>query len=82
MANEGDVNASSTTNIRLDGGKKNRKGKEHQKSNEEMFLDPLPSEALTFHPPLTTEARDDELGEKAIDVTAREEWVARVEMMR
>uniref|UniRef100_M1BE57 Uncharacterized protein n=1 Tax=Solanum tuberosum TaxID=4113 RepID=M1BE57_SOLTU len=82
MTNEGDVNAASTINVRLEGGKKNRKGKKHQKSNKEMLLDPTPSEALTSQPPLTTEASDDELGEEAIDVTAREEWVVRVEMAR
>lgn len=37
-----------------------------------------PSEALTSHPPSTAEASD----EDAIDVTAGEEWVARVEVMR
>uniref|UniRef100_M0ZXX2 Uncharacterized protein n=1 Tax=Solanum tuberosum TaxID=4113 RepID=M0ZXX2_SOLTU len=82
MSNEGDVNAASTTNVRLAGGKKNRKGKKHQKSNEEMFLDPTPSEALTSQPCSTIEASDDELGEEAIDVTAEHEWVARVEVAR
>uniref|UniRef100_M1B5P4 Uncharacterized protein n=1 Tax=Solanum tuberosum TaxID=4113 RepID=M1B5P4_SOLTU len=53
MTDEGDVNAASTTNVRLDGGKKNRKGKKHQKGNEEMLLEPTPSEALTSHPPST-----------------------------
>ncbi|KAG5621143.1 hypothetical protein H5410_006361 [Solanum commersonii] len=47
-----------------------------------MLLDPTPSEALTSHPPLTTEASDDELGEEAIDVTVGEEWVARIEVAR
>ncbi|KAG5625455.1 hypothetical protein H5410_010673 [Solanum commersonii] len=69
MATERDVTATSTTNVRSDGGKRNRKGKKHQKSNEEMLLDPTPSEVLTSHPPLITEASDDELGEKAIDIT-------------
>ncbi|KAG5629623.1 hypothetical protein H5410_001340 [Solanum commersonii] len=82
MANEGDVNAASTTDVRLDGGKKNYKGKKHQKSNEEILLDPTPSEALTFHPPSTTETSDDELGKKAIDVTIGEEWITRVEVAR
>uniref|UniRef100_M1BXD6 Peptidase A2 domain-containing protein n=1 Tax=Solanum tuberosum TaxID=4113 RepID=M1BXD6_SOLTU len=82
MAIEGDVNAASTTNFKLDGGKKTHKGKKHQKSNEEMLLDPTPSEALTYHPPSTTKASDDELGEEAIDVTAGEGWIARVEMAR
>uniref|UniRef100_M1C067 Uncharacterized protein n=1 Tax=Solanum tuberosum TaxID=4113 RepID=M1C067_SOLTU len=57
MANKGDVNAASTTNVRSDGGKKNRKGKKHQKSNGEMLLDHTPNEALTSHPPSTTKAR-------------------------
>ena len=30
MAIEGDVNDASTTNVRMDGGKKNQKGKKHQ----------------------------------------------------
>ncbi|KAG5570331.1 hypothetical protein H5410_060097 [Solanum commersonii] len=76
MATEGDVNAASTTNVRPDGGKKNRKGKRHQKSNEEMILDLTPSEMPTSHPPSTTEVSVDELGNEAIDVTAREKWVA------
>ncbi|XP_049394675.1 uncharacterized protein LOC125858961 [Solanum stenotomum] len=82
MATEGDVNAASTTNVRPDGGKKARKGKKHQRSPEEMLLEPTPSEALTSHPPSTTEASDDERGEEPIDVTAGEEWVARVEVAR
>ncbi|KAG5597377.1 hypothetical protein H5410_038609 [Solanum commersonii] len=82
MATEGDVNAASTTNVRLDGGKKNRKGKKHQKSNEKMLHDPTPSEALTSRPPSTIEVSDDELSKEAINVTAGEEWVARVEVAR
>ncbi|KAG5609200.1 hypothetical protein H5410_020481 [Solanum commersonii] len=73
MANKGDMNAVSTTNVCPNGGKKNRKGKKHQKSNEEMLLDPTPSEVLTSHPHSTIEASDDELGEKDIDVTAGKE---------
>ncbi|KAG5594830.1 hypothetical protein H5410_036062 [Solanum commersonii] len=69
---EKETNATSTTNARLDGGKKNYKGKKHQKSNEKMLLDPTPSEALTSRPPLTTEASDDELSEEAINVTVGE----------
>ncbi|KAG5590482.1 hypothetical protein H5410_040996 [Solanum commersonii] len=82
METEGDVNDASTTNVRPEGGKKNRKGKKHQKGCEEMLLNPTPSEALISHPPSTTEASDDELGEEAINVTAGEEWVARVEVVR
>ncbi|KAG5585530.1 hypothetical protein H5410_045964 [Solanum commersonii] len=43
-----------------------------------MLLDPTPSEALTSHPPSTTEASDDERGMEAIDVTTGEKWVSRV----
>ncbi|KAG5599588.1 hypothetical protein H5410_030958 [Solanum commersonii] len=72
MANEGDVNSASTTNVHPEGGKKNRKGKKHQKSSEEMLLDLTPSEALTSHPPSTIEATDDDCGEEPIDVTPGE----------
>ena len=66
----------------LDGGKKNRKGKKHQKGNEEVLPELTPSEALTSHPPSTAEASDEELCEDAIDVTDGEEWVTRVEVAR
>ncbi|KAG5594988.1 hypothetical protein H5410_036220 [Solanum commersonii] len=82
MATEGDINAASTTNVRPNGGKKTRKGKKHQNSHEEMLLDPTPSEALTSNPPSTIEGSDDELGAEAIDVTAGEEWVARIQVAR
>uniref|UniRef100_M1DUT6 Uncharacterized protein n=1 Tax=Solanum tuberosum TaxID=4113 RepID=M1DUT6_SOLTU len=82
MTNEGDLNAASTNNVRLNSGKQNHMGTKHQKSNEEMLLDPTPSEALTSHQRSTIESSDDELGEEAIDITVREEWVARVEMVR
>ncbi|KAG5596785.1 hypothetical protein H5410_038017 [Solanum commersonii] len=82
MTIEGDVNADSTTNVRSEGGKKNRKGKKHQKGSEEMLFDPIPSEALTSHPPSTTEASDDDRGAEPIDVTSADEWIARVEMAR
>ncbi|KAG5570743.1 hypothetical protein H5410_060509 [Solanum commersonii] len=72
-ATEGDVNTTSTTNVHSDGGKKNRKGKKHQKSHEEMLLDSTPREELISHPPSTTEASDEERGEEDIDVTAVEE---------
>ncbi|KAG5600612.1 hypothetical protein H5410_031982 [Solanum commersonii] len=82
MANEVDVNASSATNVHSEGGKKNRKGKKHQKGSNEMLLDPTPSEVLTSHPTSTTEASDNDCGKEPIDVTLREEWIARVEMAR
>ena len=47
-----------------------------------MLSELTPSEALTSHPPSTTEASDEEIGEDAIDVTTGEEWVARVEVAR
>ncbi|KAG5591568.1 hypothetical protein H5410_042082 [Solanum commersonii] len=70
MAIEGDVIAASTTNVRLKGGKKNCKGKKHQKGSEEMLLDPTLSEVLTSHPPSTTEASDDDRGDKNINSIA------------
>uniref|UniRef100_M1DUH7 Uncharacterized protein n=1 Tax=Solanum tuberosum TaxID=4113 RepID=M1DUH7_SOLTU len=82
MANEGDFNATSTTNVRLDSGKKLHKGKKHHKSSEETLLDPTPSEALTSHPPSTTEESDDKHGDEVIDITIGKEWVARIEMAR
>ena len=72
MTTEGDVNGASTTNVRMDGGKNNWKGKKHQKGNEEVLHEPTPTKALTSHPPSTIKASDDELGEDAIDVTAGE----------
>ena len=64
----------------MDGVRKNRKAKKHQKGNEEVLLDPIPSQTLTSHSPSTAKACDDELGEDAIDVTFREEWVAKMEV--
>ncbi|KAG5596132.1 hypothetical protein H5410_037364 [Solanum commersonii] len=82
MANKGDFNATSITNVRLDSGKKLRKGKKYHKSSEEMLLDPTPSETLISHPPSTTEENDDKHGDEVIDVTTREEWGVRIEMAR
>uniref|UniRef100_M1CY66 Uncharacterized protein n=1 Tax=Solanum tuberosum TaxID=4113 RepID=M1CY66_SOLTU len=82
MANEEDTKATSTTNVRPDGEKKDHKGKKHLKSNEKTLLDPTPSKALTSHPHSTTEASDDDCGEDPIDVTPGEEWIARVETAR
>ena len=58
MATEGDVNDASTTNVRMDDGKKNRKGKKHQKGNEEVVPNPTPCEGLTSYPLATTKASD------------------------
>uniref|UniRef100_M1DF96 Uncharacterized protein n=1 Tax=Solanum tuberosum TaxID=4113 RepID=M1DF96_SOLTU len=80
MANERNVNAASTTNVRLDGGKTNHNAKKNHKSSEEMLLDSTPREMLTSHQHLTTVASNDEHSEEAIDITVEEEWVARVEM--
>ena len=40
MTNEGDVISASTTNVRTDGGKKNKKGKKQQKGNEGILPEP------------------------------------------
>uniref|UniRef100_M1E121 Uncharacterized protein n=1 Tax=Solanum tuberosum TaxID=4113 RepID=M1E121_SOLTU len=80
MTNEGDINADSTTNVRKNGGKKNRNGRKHLRSNEELLLDPTPSEALTSHPLSTIKASDDERGEEPIEVTPGEEWIAKVDI--
>uniref|UniRef100_M1DG19 Uncharacterized protein n=1 Tax=Solanum tuberosum TaxID=4113 RepID=M1DG19_SOLTU len=82
MTNEGDINVSSTTNVRQDGGKKHRKGRKHLKSNEKLLLDPKPSEASTSHALSTTEASDNERDEEPINVTSRVEWIARVDTAR
>ncbi|KAG5570532.1 hypothetical protein H5410_060298 [Solanum commersonii] len=82
MTNERDVNAVSTTTVHPNVGKKNHKGKKHHKSSEDMLLDSTPSEVLTSHLSSTTKASDDELGEEAIDVTAGEELITRVETER
>ena len=66
MSNKGDISYISTTNIRLEGGKKNRKGKKHQKSSEKMMLDPTPSEVLKSHPLSTIKVSDDDCGEEPI----------------
>ena len=58
MAIEGDVNGASTTNVRLDDGKKNRKGKKHQKGNEEAVPELTPSEALTSDPSSAIQVSD------------------------
>ena len=62
MTNKGDVNAGSTTNVRLDNGKKDSKKKKHQKGNEEIWIDPTPYEDLSSHQPSTTKTSDDEFG--------------------
>ncbi|TMX02943.1 hypothetical protein EJD97_019204 [Solanum chilense] len=82
MANEGDVNGASTSNVRMDGGKKNRKVKKNQKGNKEMLPEIAPSEVLNSHPPSTVGASDEEVGEDSVDVTTGEDWVARVEVAR
>lgn len=82
MVSEGDINAASTINVRVKGGKKNCEGKRDQISNDKMLLDPTPNEVLTSHPPSTTKPSDDELGEEVIDVTAREKWVTQFETAR
>ena len=51
VTNEGDVIGTSTTNVRTDEGKKNKKGKKQQKGNEGILPEPTPSEVQTSHPP-------------------------------
>lgn len=59
--------------------RRNRKGKKHKNSNKEMLLDPTPSEALIYHPFLTTKQSDNDHGEDPIYVTPGEEWIPRVQ---
>ena len=80
MTNEGDVNVASTTNIRMDGGRKIFKEKRHHKSSKEMLFDPTPSKELTCHPHFTIETSDDDCGNEAIDATIGEEWDTRGQM--
>ena len=82
MAIERDLNVTSTTNTRLDSGKKNWKGKKQQKNNNKVLHDPTQTKVLTSYPPLVTEACNDEVNEDAIDYSAGEEWVVRVEFQR
>ena len=82
MNNEGDVVGASTTNVRTDGGKKNKKGKKQQKGNGWILPEPTPSEVQTSHPPTIIDGSDEETGEDVVDITAGEEWIARVEMAR
>ena len=80
MTNEGDVNVSSTTTIRMDGESKICKANKHHKSSKEMLFDPTPTKALTCHPHLTIEASGDEYGDDVIDATIKEEWDTRGQM--
>ena len=82
MTNEGVVNVSSTTTIRMDGGSKICKANKHHKSSKEMLFDPTQRTALTCHPHLTIEASGDEYGDDVIHATIREEWITRVQMER
>ena len=82
MTNEGDVIGASTTNVRTDGGKKNKKGMKQQKGNDGILPEPTPREVQTSHPPTIVDWSDEETGEDVVDITAGEEWIARVEMAR
>ena len=91
MTNEGD-GTSSTPNVRIDGGKKNKKGKKQQTGNEPNLLRlppsvpspavPTPSEGQTSLPPQIVDGSDVDTGEESVDVTVGPEWIARVEMAR
>ena len=91
MTNEGD-GASSTPNVRTDGGKKNKKGKKQQTGNEPKLPGlppsvpspavPIPSEGQTYLPPQIVDGSDEDTGEESVDVIVGPEWIARVEMAR
>ena len=46
MASEGDINATNAANVKQDVGKKHCKGRKNLKKNEEIPIEPTPSEAL------------------------------------
>lgn len=46
----------------------------------ELLLEHTPSEALTSHPLLTTEASDNERGDEPIKFTFGVEWIVMVDM--
>lgn len=50
MTIEGEVNGGITTNVFVDGGKKNLQGKNHQNGNEEVLADPTLRKMLASHP--------------------------------
>ena len=91
MPNEGD-GASSTPNIRTDGGKKNKKGKKQQTGNEPNLPGlpqnvpppsvPIPSEGQTSLPPQIVDGSDEDTGEESVEITVGPEWIVRVEMVR
>ena len=78
MTNEGS-GASSTPNIRTDGGKKNKNGKKQQTGNEPNPPGlppsipppnvPTPSEGQTSLPPHIVDGSDEDTGEESVDVT-------------
>ncbi|TMW81319.1 hypothetical protein EJD97_010398, partial [Solanum chilense] len=83
MTNEGDlIGASTTLNVRTDGGKKSKKGKKQQKGNGLILPQATPSEGQTSHPPTIVDGSDEDTGEDVVDVTIRHEWIARVETAR
>lgn len=67
MARQGDFNATNADNIRPDVRKKSRKGK-NSKRNEEVMIEPMPSDVLTYQSLPATEVSDDERGEESVDV--------------
>lgn len=73
MENEGDIDPASTANVKQDDGTNHQKGRNNLKKNDELMYDPTPSEVLTSHSPSSTEASDDERGEKPVDITPRME---------
>ena len=75
VTNEGDVIGTSTTNVRTDEGKKNKKGKKQQKGNGWILPEPTPSEVQTSHLPTIVDGSDEETGKDCIDVTAGEKFI-------
>ena len=73
MMNEGDLIGARTTNVRTDGGKKNKKGKKQQKGNEGIIPEPAPSKVQTSHPPTIVDGSDEQTDEDVVDVTTGEE---------
>ena len=55
------------------------KGRRIRREMKKYFT---PSEAQTSHLPTIVDGSDEETDEDVVDVTAREEWIARVEMAR
>lgn len=60
MASKGDINATDAAKVRPHAGKKQRKGKKNSKKNDEMLVEPAPSEILISYSPSNTDVSDDQ----------------------